>query len=122
MKFTNAALCTLLSTVSLYAVAEPVPPGQWLQTSSTTGDCSTCEVKITKITPDILQLTSNNGWIGYAFYSPKEDKYRGAIQWTSGKEDYEKVVMLVEMSYGKKVLTLNAKSTPLSFTSTYKLK
>jgi len=122
MKFTNVALCTLLTTASLYAAAEPVPPGQWLQTSSNTGECSTCEVKITRVTPDIVQLTSNNGWVGYAHYSPKEDKYRGAVQWTSGKEDYEKVVMLVDMSYGKKVLTLNAKSTPLSFTSTYKLK
>jgi hypothetical protein len=113
----------ILALASYKAAAEQIPPGVWQQTSSTAGDCSNCEVKITPITPHILQISSNNGWTGYAYYIQQDDKYRGAFQWEAGKGGaYENVVFLVEMIYEGKTLWFNAKSDPLSFSSTYRKK
>ena len=123
MKFRHLLLPAMLAFASYEAAAEQIPPGVWLQTSSTAGDCSTCEVKITRTTPHILQISSNNGWIGYAYYTQQDDKYRGAFQWEAGKGGaYENVVFFVEMVYEGKTLSFNAKSNPLSFSSTYRKK
>ena len=123
MKFRYMLFPAILALISYNAAAEQVPPGLWLQTSSTAGDCSNCEVKISRATPDILQISSNNGWIGYAYYTQQNDKYTGAFPWEAGKGGaYENVVFLIEMTYEGKTLLFNAKSNPLSFSSTYRKK
>ena len=122
MRKISLVLCGLMIAASMQAGAEQVPPGQYRQTSSTGGNCADCEITITRVTPQIVQFASNNGWIGFAYYLPKEDKYRGAFQWQSGKADYEKVVFTVDMNYDKKTLTFDAKSAPLSFKETYRPK
>ena len=123
MKFRHMLFSAILALVSYDAAAEQVPPGLWFQTSSTAGDCPNCELKISRVTPHILQLSSNNGWIGYAYYTQQDDKYRGAFQWEAGKGGaYENVVFLLEMTYEGKTLLFNAKSNPLTYSSTYRKK
>ena len=123
MKFRHLLFPAMLAFASFGAAAEQIPPGAWLQTSSTAGDCPNCEIEITRVTPHILQMTANNGWIGYAYYTQQDDKYRGAFQWEAGKGGaYENVVFLVEMTYEGKTLSFNAKSNPLNFSSTLRKK
>ena len=122
MKKMTVVLCGLMLAGSIQASADEVPPGKYKQATSTGGNCADCDLTVSKLTPQIVQYVSTNGWAGFAYYMPKEDKYRGALQWQSGKADYEKVVMNVDITYDKKVLTLDAKSAPLSFKETYKAK
>lgn len=122
MKKITVMLCGLMIAASMQVSAEEVPAGKYKQATSTGGNCADCELTVTKVSPQIIQYVSSNGWAGFAYYTPKDDKYRGALQWQSGSADYEKVVMNVEITYGKKLLTLDAKSAPLSFKETYKPK
>ena len=116
------ALCGLMVAASMQVNADELPAGKYRQATSTGGNCADCELTVTRVTPQIIQFASNNGWTGFGYYITKEDKYRGALQWQSGKADYEKVVMTVDISYDKKTLTLDAKSAPLSFKETYRPK
>jgi len=123
MKIRYLLFPAMLAFVSYQANAEQIPSGVWLQTSSTSGDCPNCEIKITRTTPHIIQISANNGWIGYAYYTQQDDKYRGAFEWEAGKGGaQENVVFLVDMVYEGKTLSLNAKSNPLSFSATYRKK
>jgi hypothetical protein len=79
-------------------------------------------MKVTRATPQILQISSSNGWTGYAYYTQQDDKYRGAFQWEVKDRSYKNVVFLVEMTYEGKTLSFNVKSNPLSFSSTYRKK
>ncbi|MGP1680954.1 MAG: hypothetical protein ACTS8S_01330 [Giesbergeria sp.] len=123
MIFRNILLSTIIALASYNAVAEQVPAGVWQQTSSTAGDCSNCEIKITLVSPHIIQISANNGWIGYAYYIRRDDKYTGAFQWQAGNGGaYENVVFVVEMTYEGKTLSFDAKSNPLSFSATFRKK
>jgi hypothetical protein len=122
MKIITAAMCGLIIAGSMHVTAEEIPPGKYKQATSTGGNCADCDLTVTKVTPQIVQFVSSNGWTGFAYYTVKDDKYRGALQWQSGAADYEKVVMNVELAFAKKILTLDAKSAPLSFKETYKPK
>lgn len=117
--------CALTSalTWSAHASAGQIPDGVYVQTSSSVGDCPTCEITITKATPHIVKIASNNEWIGYASYAQQDDKYRGAFEWEAGKGDaYEGVVFALELVYQGKTLNLNAKSSALSFSATFRKK
>lgn len=121
MKIRIFVFSAILAFFSFGVSADQVPSGVWKQTSSTAGDCPNCEIRIMHATPHIIQIKSNNGWIGYAYYTQQDDKYRGAFQWEEGKGGaYENVVFLIEMIYEGRTLTLNARSNPLSFSSTYR--
>lgn len=98
--------------------AAEVSQVSWLQSSSTAGDCADCTIMLTKTTPQIVQVASNNGWKGFVVYSSTEDKYKGAMQ----SPDYPNVVVVIEMTYEGKTLALRAKSSAVSFSSTYRKK
>ncbi len=123
MKFTSAFVAAILSSLAFSAQAEQVPVGVWLQTSSTAGDCADCQITVSKPTPQIIQIESNNGWKGYAHYVAKNDRYEGAVQWAAGQGgDYEYVVLLIQATYVGSILSLRAESEALSFSSTYRQK
>lgn len=115
------AIVTAFTVTS--ASAEQVTAGIWKQTSSNVGDCSNCEMKITRITPQIIQISGNNGWYGYLHYVQNEDRYRGALQWEGGKGGaYENVLFITDATYEGKTFSLNAKSSSLNMTMTYRNK
>jgi len=117
--------CALASalTYSAHASAGQITDGVYVQTSSSVGDCPTCEITITNATPHIVKIASSNDWIGYATYAQQDDKYRGDFEWEAGKGDaYEGVVFAIDLVYEGKTLTLDAKSSPLNFSATYRKK
>ena len=112
-----------ISTLATCAFAERVPPGTWKQTSSTMGDCPSCEISVRAVTKDIVQITGNNGWQAFASYSDKEDRYRGALQWEqASKNFYSNVLIAIDFTYEGKTITMNFKSVPLSGVGTFRLK
>lgn len=113
------------SFVSSGIFAAQIPDGIYGQTSvsSGAGDCAACEIKITRIAPHIIQIGANNGWVGYAYYTQQDDKYRGVSESLSGKGGaYENVVFLIEFTYEGQTITMNSKSNPSTFTATYRKK
>ena len=119
MKSIRAFAIASLALAAFNVTAGQVPSGNWQQTSSTAGDCADCEITVTRTTPQIIQFVSNNGWQGYAYYSAKDDAYKGAFQFDAG-QGYDNVVFLVEARYEGKTLSFDAKSVPLSYTATYR--
>lgn len=119
-------LCLSLMVIGFFSinlVASPVSIGTWEQTSSTAGDCSNCEIRITKPTPSIIQVTANNEWIGYAYYNQSTDSYKGAFEWKKGKGGaYKKNVFLINLVYEGETLTMKANGTKLNFSATYRKK
>lgn len=77
MKCSDVFVAALLAVGAGNVIAEQLPAGAWLQTSSTAGDCADCQITVTKVTPQIVQVTSNNGWTGYAHYVSSNDRYVG---------------------------------------------
>jgi len=101
--------------------AGQVPSGSWSATSSNAGDCPTCKIKITKITPHIISIVSNNGWVGYAYYNSSTDSYKGASEWKSGQGgSYENVIFLLDIVYENRTLTIKGKTTKGTIISTYR--
>lgn len=121
MKVLRVCIAASLAFAAFNATAGQVPSGTWQQTSSTAGDCADCQITVTKATPQIIQFASNNGWKGFAYYSAKDDAYKGAFQFDAG-QGYDNVVFLAEARYEGKTLSFDAKSAPLSFTATYRKK
>ncbi|MDM8542086.1 hypothetical protein QUF90_13445 [Desulfococcaceae bacterium HSG9] len=123
MKIISSIIFTGIILFSINATAAQVPTGTWEQTSSTAGDCSNCEIKIVKMTPHIIQITSNNEWIGYAYYNQSSDSYKGAFEWKAGKGgSYNNHVFLINLVYEGKTLTMKANGTKLNFSVTYRKK
>lgn len=121
MKLVHACIAASLAFATSNVAAGQLPPGTWVQTSSTAGDCADCEIRVTRTTPQIIHFVSNNGWQGYAYYSIKDDAYKGAFQFDVG-QGYDNVVFQVEARYEGKTLSFDAKSVPLSFAATYRKK
>ncbi len=123
MKTINSIILAGITVFSINAAAAQVPAGSWGQTSSTAGDCSNCEIKITKPTPHIIQIISNNDWIGYAYYNQSTDSYKGASEWKKGTGGaYENVVSLDTLIYEGETLTIKSHSSKGDFTTTYRKK
>lgn len=115
--------CAMLIFSTNSVFAEQMPAGIYKQTSSNMGDCATCEVKVVRFTPHILQVSGNNGWVGYLHYAVGEDRYRGVLQWESGKGGaYENFLFVTEATYEGKTFTLNAKSGSTTMVQTYRYK
>jgi len=81
MKMKKELLIFILTIVFVsFVSADIIEPGDWFQTSSTAGDAPDIVMSIIQVTPHIIQLDSNNGWVGYAWYSEKEDEYSGFFE------------------------------------------
>ena len=81
MKNKKVLLIFLVIAVSVsFLSAEKIEPGDWFQTSSTAGDAPDIVMSIIQVTPHIIQLDSNNGWVGFAWYSEMEDEYSGFFE------------------------------------------
>ena len=116
----NKVILGLILSVT-FAFAGQVSEGMWKQTSSTGGDCPNCKISISKVSPHIIQITSNNDLVGYAYYNQSKDNYKGAMEWKAGKGGtYKNVVFLITITYDRKTLTINAKSNSGNFTATYR--
>jgi len=108
---------------SLNVSAKQIPAGVWSQTSvsSNAGDCSTCKVNISKPTPHIIQISGNNGWVGYAYYNQSSDSYKGAFEWKSKQGGtYENTIFFMDLTYEGNTITMKARSTRLNFSVTYR--
>lgn len=118
-------IVSIMCVFSSISIAEQASEGVYGQTSASphVGDCSTCEIKISKLTPHVVQIDANNGWVGFAYYSQQDEKYRGAFEWKSGKGGaYDKVLFLIDLIYEGQTLTMNARSNSLNFSTTYRKK
>jgi hypothetical protein len=118
---------TLLATVLLLAapgtLARQISAGVYSQTwvSPVAGQCSKCEVRIRKITPHIVELTASNGWSGFAYYMPLEDRYQGTFEWWRSKRNpYARVLFTIELEFDGENLKMSANSEPLEFVALYK--
>ncbi len=81
MKIKNVLLSLILATLFVsFIQAGEIEPGDWFQTSSTAGDAPDIVMSIVEVTPHIIQLDSNNGWVGFAWYSEIEDEYTGFFE------------------------------------------
>jgi len=123
MNLARWLLMTLLVLVAPCTLARPVIEGVYGQTwaSPEVGQCAACEVRIKKITPHIVELTSNNGWSGFAYYIPREDRYQGTFEWWAGEGGpYDRVLFVINLKFDGQTLTMNATSEALTFVATYR--
>lgn len=115
------ALCLDASNVA----AGPVPPGVYAQVgvNAGPGDCPTCTITITHLTPHMIGIVANNNWLGYAVYT-SGDKYVGSWEWKRGQGgSYEGQVFSAEFTYDdKKLLVMTAKSAKGTVEAFYRLK
>lgn len=105
----------------------PIREGTYKQTSVYSqdgwGDCASCSITITKITPHIIQIVSNNGWIGYAVYDEGKDKYTGSWEWTSGNGGvYQNKIFDSTLVYDSKVIKIEgvARESGMTYAITYR--
>jgi hypothetical protein len=102
------------------AIAEKIPSGIWQQIDSNAGACGHCQITTNAVTPDILSISSNNGWVGYASYNSQQDKYMGVMQWESGKGGaYENILLSIDIKYDGNMAYLEAKSSIGNFSVRY---
>lgn len=111
MKFYKMLFYFLFSTLLVFLLpAEVLEPGDWYQTSSTAGDAPDIIMSVIEITPHIVQLDSNNGWVGYAWYSETEDEYNGFFELlkdTGEKmEGWTNKIFRIRLVLDKKTLSL----------------
>lgn len=106
----------LLALISSSAIADRIPTGKWQQIDTNAGECKTCQITVGGITPDILEVSGNNGWAGYIYYDKSEDRYSGVMQWRN-----DKVIYFINMTYHNNDLrlTLQAESSPYKYFVTY---
>lgn len=103
--------------------ADQISEGTWQQTSSTAGDCSSCTISVKRLSPHIIQLSSNNNWVGFAVYDNEEDNYRGISEWEFGKGGvYEGNILILDIIHEGQ--TINCKFTSIegTFKATYRKK
>lgn len=124
MALARSLLALLLLMVVPLASARQVSEGIYSQTwaSPVAGQCSECEVRIRKVTPHIVEITGSNGWSGFAYYVPSEDRYQGTFEWWAGQGSPNgHALFTLELKYDGRTLTMNnAKSEPLKFVAIYK--
>lgn len=107
--------------------AEKIEPGDWFQTSSTAGDAPDIVMSIVQITPHIIQLDSNNGWVGFAWYNDKEDEYNGFFELLKDtgnkKSGWTNQVFRIRMVQDKNTLVLQGENqAEEQFTATFRMK
>lgn len=118
----GALLAMVLVLTAPVTLARQISEGVYSQTwvSQVAGLCLDCAVRIRKITPNIVELTSN-GWSGFAYYLPREDRYQGTFEWWAGEGGpYAQVLFTIDLRFDGERLTMNASSEPLKFVAVYK--
>jgi len=107
--------------------ADIIEPGDWFQTSSTAGDSSDIIMSIIQVTPHIVQLDSNNGWVGYAWYSEIEDEYSGFFELIKDtgikKEGWTNQIFKIKLVKDNKTVSLEGiNENNEYFTATFRIK
>jgi len=123
MHLARTLLATMLLLVAPLTLARQISEGVYSQTwvSRLEGQCPDCEVRIRRITPHIVELTANNGWSGFAYYLPSEDRYLGTFEsLESDGGPYAQVLFTIELKFDGQTLTMNASSEPFKFVAVYK--
>jgi len=123
MKLASCLLTSLSVLVATPGEARPIIEGVYGQTwaSPVVGQCSHCEVRIRKITPHIVELSASNGWSGFAYYRPAEDRYHGSFEWWAGEGgDYDRVLFTIHLKFDGSTLVMDANSDRLTFAARYK--
>ena len=120
-------LIFFISLINNHLSAEIIDPGDWFQTSSTAGDSSDIVMSIIQVTPHIIQLDSNNGWVGYAWYSEIEDEYTGFFELIKDtgdrKEGWTNKIFKIRLVKDKKTVTLEGKNEMDEyFTATFRMR
>jgi hypothetical protein len=113
-------ICLFSFTLSAQMISE----GWWHQTASTAGEGDNIAMEVTEMTPHIISLESNNGWVGYAWYVEEKNLYTGFFELLkevnySDKEDWSGEVFNFTLTYDGLTLTMKAKSKEHSFLATY---
>jgi len=111
--------------IHLGAVAEPIEEGWWMQTASTAGEGVNVAMEVTAMTPHIISLKSNNGWVGYAWYSEETQQYTGffeLIKPSMDPNDWTGEVFQIVLTYDGLTLTMRAHSTYREFHATFWMK
>ena len=111
-------LCTVFGTF-----ADSISDGWWAQTASTAGEGENVAMEIKSVTPHIITLNSNNGWIGYAWYDDEKDLYTGFFELTMQKHNDIKSwtgeVFNFTLYYDGLTLTMKAESSVDDFKATF---
>lgn len=106
------SVCTLL--LSLNVLAAPIPEGAYVQEAvkpADWGKCPTCSVTITNVTPNLINIKSNNGWHGYAVYYPNKDTYYGHSQWENNKgAHYAAMLYATELKFDGRAVHYKGKA------------
>lgn len=121
-------ICSAVAALSAFfvsnpAFAEPAQEGVYQQKISSydSGECSKCTVYIKKLTPHIIELTANNGWVGYAVYSSSSDEYKGFFEWRAGTNTayLEGVLHKITLSFDRGTLTMDGERPERVFRAVY---
>ena len=112
-------LCTVFGTF-----ADSISDGWWAQTASTAGEGENVAMEIKSVTPHIITLNSNNGWIGYAWYDDEKDLYTGFFELTMQKmhndiKSWTGEVFNFTLYYDGLTLTMKAESSVDDFKATF---
>ncbi len=119
MRFALTVL--LLASAFPAAAQEKMPAGRYVQTSSSAGDCSDCNVEIIPVAPDLIQIRANNDWSGIATYEPRSGQYMGYSQYQAGEGGvFGGPPMEVIWTYSNDVLTMRAEARPSPIVATYR--
>ncbi len=116
---TILTLCSVLGTF-----ADSISDGWWAQTASTAGEGENVAMMVKSVTPHIITLDSNNGWVGYAWYDDEKDLYTGFFELTMIKmhntiESWAGEVFHFSLCYDGLTLTMKAKSSVGDFKATF---
>lgn len=128
MKLAGCLLACTLALSAPSSLARQISEGVYGQTSVShvDGECGGCELRIRKVTPHIIELTASNGWSGFAYYVPREDRYRGSFEWWAGEGGpHDGVLFTLDLRFDGRTLTMNANAQqsstqPLKFVATYR--
>lgn len=118
----------ILTILALYTVfgafADSISNGWWVQTASTAGEGDNVAMEVKSVTPHIITLDSNNGWVGYAWYDNEKDLYTGFFELTMPQVDNDMKswagkVFHFTLSYDGLTLTMKAESSVSNFCATF---
>lgn len=117
----------LLTNMTFGIFSEKISEGWWTQTASTAGEANNIAMEVKFLTPHIISLDSNNGWIGFAWYVEEKDLYTGFFELVmpeskNDKDNWAGEVFQFILSYDGLTLTMKAKSSEHDFMATFWMK
>jgi hypothetical protein len=62
-----------------------IAPGEYVQIDDKEQPMNDFTMTVTRVTPNILELRGNNGWVSYVSYAPETKNYNGFWEWQSFK-------------------------------------